>query len=83
MRTQQYLAATLSGLAAIGASVVRELSVSVRMGRCFRKKEPIESGSPMPGEQGVNVVADAVAEVVADDAHAIEANDQWIAVAGG
>jgi hypothetical protein len=66
-----------------GIPQVRELSVSVRTGRCFRKKEPIESGSPMPGEQGIHVVADAVAEVVADDAHAIEANDQWIAVAGG
>jgi len=35
------------------------------MERCFRKTEPIESGSPLPGEQGIHVVADAIAEVVA------------------
>jgi hypothetical protein len=37
----------------------------------------------MPGELGIHVVADAIAEVVADYAYAIEANDQWIAVAVG
>ena len=41
------------------------------MERCFRKTEPIESGSPLPGEQGIHVVADAIAEVVADDAYAM------------
>ena len=60
-----------------------ELSVRVRRGRCFCKTEPIASGSPMAGELGIHVVADAIAEVVADDAYAIEANDQWIGVAVG
>ena len=43
----------------------------------------IASGSPMPRKQGIHVVADAIAEVVADDVHAIQSGDQGIAVAGG
>jgi len=52
-------------------------------GRYFRRTEPIASGSPMPGEQRIHVVADAIAEVVADDAYAIQPGDQGTAVGGG
>ena len=34
----------------------------------------------MPGEQGIHVVADAIAEVVADEAHAVQPGDQNIAI---
>lgn len=37
----------------------------------------------MFGEQRIQVVADATAEVVAHDAHMIKANDEWIAVGVG
>jgi hypothetical protein len=49
----------------------------------FLKNEVIASGAPTPGEQRIHVVADAIAEVVADDAYAIQPGDQETAVAGG
>ena len=57
-----------------------ELSVSVRLGDVSKTK-PSASGPLISGEQGVHVVGDAIAEVVADDADAIQANDQWVAFA--
>ena len=34
----------------------------------------------MPGEQGVHVVANAIAEVVADDTYVIQPGDEAIAI---
>jgi pilus assembly protein CpaF len=56
-------------------SELGELSASLRIGRG-------SSDSRSPGKQGIHIVADAIAEVVADDADAIQAGDQGIAVVG-
>ncbi len=48
----------------------REFSVSLRIGRWWATKR-IVSGFPLPGKQGIHVIADAIAEVMADDANAI------------
>ena len=34
----------------------------------------------MPGKQGIHVVADPIAEIVADDAYAIQPDDEGIAI---
>ena len=45
---------------------------------------PGESGSRSPvfGKQGIHIIADTVAEVVADGTYLVEPGDQGIAVAG-
>ena len=65
-----------------GGDKQSELSVSLHNGDGARTQR-IASWSPMPGKKGINIISDAIAEVVADDVYAIQPDNQRIAFAGG
>ena len=59
-----------------------EVSVSLRKAVRFIPGGKIGSLSHVLRQQGVHIVADAVAEVVADRAYLIKPGDQGITIAG-